>query len=143
MNARFQWMRGFDVGQEGDPYLDRLRIIQTPWLGIYLHHIHRPDAEDCGHDHPWAFLSVILDGGYYELLNPDKHATVCKVRYRRRGSIHFMPLRSAHRITDIDGTLWSLVITGPRRAHWGFYPSGEFVPWEKYLNIEPAVTTGT
>ena len=71
--TRWAFFDGLNIGAEGDPYLDRLRIIQTPWFGVYLHHIHRPDSDPDPHDHPWAFASLVLTGSYRELVWPDKH----------------------------------------------------------------------
>jgi hypothetical protein len=50
---------------DGQPYLIRWAI-NTPLLGIKLHHILRSDEDRDLHDHPWSFLSVILWGGYWE-----------------------------------------------------------------------------
>lgn len=132
-STRWAFMAGRDIGVEGDPYLDRLRIIQTPLFGVFLHHIHRADNERCGHDHPWAFASVVLAGEYWELVWPDKtnYGTV-KTRYHGRGRLHFMGRRAAHKIVTIDKPLWTLVFTGPRMSSWGFYPEGKFVRWQDY-----------
>src|ERR1700728_4812444 len=72
--ARWAFMEGLDVGTDGDPYLDRLRLVQTPWFGVYLHHIHRADRERDPHDHPWWFASLVLAGSYEEDVWPDKAA---------------------------------------------------------------------
>jgi hypothetical protein len=71
-NGRWALLSALDVGADGDPYLDRLRIVQTPLFGIYLHHIHRADREPFPHDHPWWFASLVLTGSYSETVWPDK-----------------------------------------------------------------------
>jgi hypothetical protein len=38
---RWALFTGLDIGADGDPWLDRLRLIQTPLFGIYLHHIQK------------------------------------------------------------------------------------------------------
>lgn len=134
---RWAFLEGFDIGAEGDPYLDRLRIIQTPWFGIYLHHIHRPDKDRDPHDHPWAFASIVLAGAYTERVWPDKHDPGRSViRHRPRWSRAHLGRQAAHIITSLDGPLWTLVLTGPRRAEWGFWADGEFVPWREYGKAE-------
>jgi len=146
-SRRWALCSGFDIGIDGDPYLDRLRIIQTPWFGWYLHKIHRPDADQDPHDHPWrfpllgtAFFSMVLCGSYTEVIWPDKRDPARSyVRTRRRFSVHAMSWRSAHAITGISGSLWTTVFTGRRhRDGWGFWvPVGahasRFVPWREYI----------
>lgn len=61
MTGRWALLSALDVG-DPDPYLDRLRLVQTPLFGLYLHHIHRPDREPDPHDHPWWFASLVLTG---------------------------------------------------------------------------------
>lgn len=131
---RWRFMDGFHIGVEGDPYLDRLNIIATPMFGIYLHRIHRADHERDGHDHPWWFASLVLCGSYEEQIWPDKTSPRWERRNRKRWSVATTPLRQAHRIDSIDGTLWTLCLVGPRRHSWGFYPGNKFVPWADYMD---------
>lgn len=133
-DKRWAFLEGLDIGADGDPYLDRLRIVHTPWLGLYLHHIHRPDKDLDPHDHPWAwFLRLVLAGDYTEFFWPDKRKPQrFATRERRRWSFGIMRRRSAHIITGIRGPLWTLVIAGPRRGEWGFWRQGQFVPWRDY-----------
>jgi hypothetical protein len=57
------------VGGAADPYLRRWYLIpRNPWLNLYLHNVLRDDDDRALHDHPWANLSWILDGGYFESL---------------------------------------------------------------------------
>lgn len=135
---RWGLLTGLDVGADGDPYLDRLRIIQTPLFGVYLHHIHRADRERDPHDHPWSFASLVLAGSYEELVWPDKRQRdpikppMCVLRERGRWSLRSIGLGSAHIITEVRGPLWTLVLTGPKRAEWGFWTHAGFVPWREY-----------
>jgi hypothetical protein len=130
---RWAFMEGMDIGAEGDPYLDRLRIIQTPWLSVYLHHIHRPDRDADPHDHPWDFISLVLSGSYTELLWRDKTcASSFRTRERRRWSVGRTRRQAAHIITGIEGPLWTLVITGRRRGEWGYWSARGFTPWREY-----------
>jgi hypothetical protein len=136
--ARWAFMEGLDVGTDGDPYLDRLRLVQTPWFGIYLHHIHRPDVDPDPHDHPWWFASLVIAGGYRELVWLDKRerggrATTVLARDRSRWSLRSLGRGGAHMITDVTGPLWTLVLTGPRRGDWGFWTPAGFVGWREYI----------
>jgi hypothetical protein len=132
-SPKWGFLEGMDIGTDGDPYLDRLRIINTPFFNLYLHHIHRADLERSGHDHPWSFLSIVLSGAYKEEVWPYKECPGYSREFtRKRFSIHKMGQSSAHTITSIYGILWTLVITGPRRSDWGFYPNGKFIHWKDY-----------
>lgn len=132
---RWAFMEGMDIGADGDPYLDRLRIVQTPWFGVYLHHIHRPDKDRDPHDHPWPFISLVLTGSYREVVWADKlYPGYSFSRERRRWSVARTRQLSAHMITGITGPLWTLVVTGPRRGEWGFWVDGQFVPWREYTS---------
>jgi hypothetical protein len=62
------------IGQPGNPMMERWRLLQTPWLGIYVHFIHREDLDPIPHDHPWQFRSFVLRGGYNEEFWPDARA---------------------------------------------------------------------
>jgi hypothetical protein len=139
---RWAFLSGLDIGADGDPYLDRLRIIQTPLFGIYLHHIHRPDREPDPHDHPWWFASLVLAGWYEETVWADKRDGGKWIRRERpRGSARRISRRSAHRITGTCGPLWTLVLTGPKRSGWGFWRDGRYVPWRQYLSESAYGTT--
>lgn len=134
-SPRWAFLEGLDVGADGDPYLDRLRIVQTPWFGIYLHHIHRPDRDPDPHDHPWAFASIVLAGAYQEQVWADKRDLAHSVwRIRRRWSAASTGQGAAHIIKTISGPLWTLVLTGPRRGDWGFWTPAGFVGWREYVS---------
>jgi len=133
-SVRWAFMQGFHVSKNGRPYLDRLRVVQTPWFGILLHRIHEPDTDRDPHDHPWPFASLILSGGYTECVH-DKPGDLSSHEHheRLRWSWHRMPLDRAHHITEINGVLWTLVLTGRRRPTWRFWTAGGPVDWKAYL----------
>jgi hypothetical protein len=111
-------------------YLARLRIVSTPWFGIYIHRIEMPDDDRGPHDHPWTFWSAVLRGGYTESIldTPSDIKRWC-VRRRRIGSVHRMPLGRFHQITALDRTpTWTLIACGPKSRRWGFLrPNGVWV----------------
>lgn len=98
------------------------------------------------HDHPWPFVTVILRGGYTEqwastgsAVNLAKFAErwpeTCTAGIERRWrwlSVHRMPLDVAHRITSARSGTWTLVVRGPTRRVWGFYPPTGRVEWTGY-----------
>jgi len=119
-------------------YLERLIIFKCAWFGIMLHKFYASD-DDCMHDHPWPFVSIILRGGYWEwtrggdVLMSDRDGSSGDRRdWYRPGSILFRGARHLHRIQlALDGRpTWSLVFTGPRVRDWGFItPKGWIVHW--------------
>lgn len=116
-----------DIFNPEDIYLTRWRIIQTPWGGIFLHAIRRPDGDRALHDHPWSFISLVLKGGYVEIL-PDR------VVSRLQGSITRRRAEDQHRISILrEHPTWTLLLVGPRRRDWGFYVDGGWVRWEQYI----------
>lgn len=128
--------------QDGLQYLVRRRIIQTPWFGVYLHHLNAPDS-GAPHDHPWKFTSIVLRGGYTEEFYPFPHvARALVVPFFRTqrwkvGSVHRMGTESAHRITDVQPGTVSLLLVGKRRRTWGFFPEGGgWIDWKDYEGEE-------
>src|SRR3546814_18227298 len=64
----------FVIGGQQDPYMRRGWVIpRSRFINIYLHQVLRPDDDRALHDHPWLNLSLILDGGYWEI-TPDTTA---------------------------------------------------------------------
>lgn len=128
-------MKRFTIVKDDEIYLDRLRLVQTPWFGVYLHHIYKPDEDRAVHDHPWAFGSLVLRGGYREMFINDPHCDM-PPEYRKwsRWSWHRMTTRSAHQITSVLPKTVTLVIVGRKVRDWGFWPEPDvFVPWREYL----------
>jgi hypothetical protein len=134
-SPRWAFMQGFQVVQNGRPHLDRLRIVGTPWFSVLLHRIHGPDMDRDPHDHPWPFASLILSGSYDELLWDPRPQDIRWVRKRHHGrfSLRAVKLSQAHRITDVDGLLWTLVLAGRRRESWRFWTDAGPVDWREYL----------
>lgn len=136
-SPRWAFMQTFLIPDWEHPertYLRRLRIVQTPWFGIYLHWIYLPDGDRSPHDHPWPFATWIVRGGYTELLwtDPLNHPGLhFKVNYKR-WSWHTMNTRAAHRILSVlPGTI-TLMLVGPRDRVWGFYTDKGWVDWQTY-----------
>lgn len=99
------------------------------WQGwqLLLHRFHRSDADRELHDHPWAFVSLILWRGYIEETP----------RGRRRkwpGMLLFRPANWIHRVELLHGRpAWTLVLCAPRKRIWGFWLSGQWEQWTHYF----------
>jgi hypothetical protein len=151
--------------EDGVPYLVRYFIYRPNWLDkigidskkagrIYLHHILRSDHDISNHDHPWAYRSLIVKGGYREFTtaktvcdnvdfakpNPQKwdFANWPKDRESvfadfKAGQYLKRPAEWKHRLEIPEGkTTWTLVFIGAKTRSWGFWPGGKFCPWKKY-----------
>lgn len=122
MSKTWAIMERFEVPNFDDPtknYLERLRIIATPFLSIYLHRLGTPDSRPTLHDHPWCFVSFIARGGYDEM-RLNRHTR--EVYRRRIRWVNVMRRDDAHYIETLHRTpTWSLLIVGARRRTWGYW----------------------
>lgn len=138
----FGWRRSshFVIGKPGDPMMHRWRLLQTPWFGIYVHFIYREDVDPVCHDHPWAFWSLILRGGYDEEYRVDPgngHSGDTHWWTRSRWSLHHFPLPDAHRIISVRPGTTTLVLVGPKRRVWGFWDGNTWVDYRDALRLRP------
>lgn len=96
----------------GNPYIKRLRIVQTPLFGVFLHRHEGPDQGSTLHNHPWPFISFVLRGSYVE-------STPRRPRLIR--FVNCKPLGGRHRITYLCRVpTYTLVFVGPRMRRWSF-----------------------
>lgn len=120
--------------EDGTEYLTRLRILQTPWFGVYLHDLSGVDKEP-PHDHPWDFYSFILKGEYSEQVHPAPFVHLDIGKYRRTWkplSWHKMEKEWAHRIFYVAPGTKSLIFVGKRTREWGFHVDGQWQPWHEF-----------
>lgn len=122
----------FVVGEPANPYLRRWWLIpRNRCFNVYLHEFLRSDDDRALHDHPWAWLSVLLTGSYEE------HTIAAGgVRHRRTyrcGSVRVHGARFAHRL-DVQARCWTLFLTGPKVRTWGFHCPHGWVPWRKFTD---------
>lgn len=118
----------------GDPYLMRWWVIpRNRFFNVYLHLFLRDDDDRAHHDHPWANVSILLQGKYIE---HKIQAGGVHVQHRREaGSVVFRLPSAAHRISLIKGApCWSLFMTGPVMREWGFHCRRGWVPWQEFTN---------
>lgn len=148
---RFFYRRDIpDLVDPDDIYLTRWKILETPWFGIYLHRIRRPDNDRNLHDHPWPFLTLILRNGYVESFAPFLARATTYARLRRDVdplyapparrvwypfTVHVMRRGQFHAITRFlhpDRDVWSLVLVGRRSNDWGYATPEGFVGHDEY-----------
>lgn len=140
---------------------ERVPFIKTyiPLKNIRLHHILRSDLDTALHDHPFSFWTILLTGGYLEVLplydlenlNYDIHNQVKylkrdhdHVKYIKRfcGSVRWVAAETAHRLI-LEKPVWTLVFAEEAQGRWGFYRGGfsrsNWIDHEKYLGINEEV----
>lgn len=157
------FIRGKD--QADTVYLIRYLLVNSKYFNFYIHRFLRSDADD-PHDHPWSFMTYVVDGEYHEhkynfscvnpLFETCDYSHV--VNHREKGSLVFRNATDVHKVVvdeDIpvlekERAPLTICITGPRKREWGFWKGGEslfahgrnylinakFVIWTKYLGIE-------
>lgn len=135
-SPRWAFMQRMTIPCEnGLDYLTRLRLVQTPWFGVYLHDLYEPDGDRDPHDHPWNFTSIILRGYYTEVVYPAPNVSLEIGRYTRTWrmfSRHKMTTDMAHRIFFVAPKTKSLILVGKRSRNWGFFTDNGWVSWQEY-----------
>jgi hypothetical protein len=121
-----------EIGRLGlDRYLTRWVLWGKrygPGAKVFLHLFHRGDAEPYCHDHPWAFWSLILWGGYWEVTPDGARRWYGPLRLLRR------PAAWAHRVELPEGRrCWTLVWCGEKARSWGFLcPGRGWLAWREH-----------
>lgn len=126
-------------------YLFRWYVIpRNTDANVYFHIQTESDPERPLHDHPWDNTSVILAGGYDEILDtepaisshvPDPlYSSLHRYLYERRpGDVIHRKATWAHRLIrpkDIPYTM-SLFTTGPKVRKWGFWTPDGWMPYNE------------
>lgn len=137
------WLfRHREIHKKEGLYLRRFYLSpRTRWLPfqVFLHHILLDDDDRALHDHPWAFVSIILSGCYREFVSACAPRWVPYAKLRPAGSILFNKAEHTHR-AEIVRPVWSLVIATRAKRIWGFHePIANsirhvWVDWRMYLN---------
>jgi len=108
---------------------------------LFLHALMRSDNDRHCHDHPWAFWTLCLWGGYDELLGVFGSDRIRGWRPFRPGQSLSNPAAHVHKVKlrrDADWRerpCWTLVKVGPACRVWGFHTAEGFVAWQEYLGL--------
>lgn len=119
------------IGGTENPLVVCYIVFRSPRGSLFIHKLCRSDYERALHDHPWPFVSLVLKGGYCEVLEDDSLNT------RKRWSVAYRPALFRHRVIA-PKPCWTLVLVGPRQRKWGFWVDGAFCWWRRHnpeLNI--------
>lgn len=97
------------------------------WFNIFLHNFKSSD-DPVFHDHPWAWCTIILKGGYWE------HTIDGARTWRGPGSICFRKATDMHWVELKPGCdTWTLFMHGKRNRNWGFLVDNNWIYWKDYL----------
>ena len=99
------------------------------YFANYLHEIKMSD-EDYKHNHPQAWVSIILRGVYRE-------HTLYGSKVWRQGSFRFRSASSWHRLEALTPSIWTFFIAFPRQHKWMFLIDGMPVYWKIHLAQPP------
>lgn len=100
-------------------------IFHTPFGTLRVHKILRSDDDRHLHDHPWSFASLILRGRYFDVFPGGS-------RSYRPGDVNVKSHEDLHKLVVIEGPVWTLVVTGPKRKSWGFVTEKGWVRHSDY-----------
>ncbi len=155
--------RNHDNKQWHGRTLGRLHAWITERIAIRAHTILRSDNERHLHDHPVDSISIVLQGGYWEVCAPTPAAIRFPAQYiamqdylrfampekdaelmaafgmhwRGPGSIVCRRAEQAHRLVIPSGNppAKTLWVLGKKRRSWGFHTSDGWKHWRDYLGI--------
>lgn len=126
----------FTITPNGKPYLFRWHIVpRNKMANVYLHVQVASDDDRALHDHPWENQSVVLAGGYDEVIGDNLGNPLTIVR-RAPGDVVCRDLKWSHRLIMPEwntlGYTMSLFTTGPKVRDWGFWVRGVWTPWQEF-----------
>lgn len=127
----------------GVAYLIRHTLFRCGFFSIKLHKVLVSDVGEL-HDHPWHYISLILWGGYFEIvpykfglinkLRPaeivynDNHEVIGIKKWYAPGSLLFRKANVPHKLELKENQYClSLIITSPKLREWGFLKNKKWV----------------
>lgn len=112
------------IAPEGHPYIYRWHLVpRNRKANLYFHIQVADDPERPLHDHPWDNMSVILAGGYTEIIERNPPHGTQEVIQRRKGDVIFRQGEEAHRLLLPPQFTYAMTVfsTGNHRRKWGFW----------------------
>lgn len=133
----------------GQDYMHRyyLFLKDRKWFpfNITLHKIVKSD-DPIFHDHPWPYMTIVLDGGYWEhtpIFDEKGNKIAEKQVWRGPGSVIIRKANEYHWL-ELDwmiGYATTLFFMGPQQREWGFLSNTKKTKWikhDEYLNKKKA-----
>ena len=147
--CRNRWCNGgpepdLTISPAGTPYLYRWNVVRsmkevrTP--NVYFHVQVAHDPERPLHDHPWDNQSVILSGGYGEVMcaeggRPTQRNTASF--RRKKGDVIWRKADWSHRLFLPAGVPYTMTLfsTGPKSRNWGFWYDERWIPYQEVTRV--------
>lgn len=111
------------ISRGGVPLLIRWSLFECKAFSIKIHKLISSD-HSCMHDHPWAFITFLMWGGYVE--HTPKGSKVYS-----RWSLLYRHAKYTHRL-EIHQPVWTFVITFRKCRVWGFKTPRGWINWRKF-----------
>lgn len=132
------------IAPKGSPYLYRWHLIPRRSVGanVYFHIQVQSDPERPLHDHPWDNTSVILSGGYKEVICAGPPNGPVLTMERRKGDTIFRKAEAAHRLILPDEIPYTMTLfsTGPVLRPWGFWRGAHWIPEDQFVEERDGVS---
>jgi hypothetical protein len=131
------------IGPLANPQTIRWHIFKWRGWQIAVHKWLRSDDDRALHDHSADNLSIILNGGYWEVLSHSWEPA--RVKFRWPLVPYFRIAETPHRIIlPSDGKpVYTLWIRAPARRRWGFWCAKGWRDNRDYLNNRDYYAAGT
>lgn len=113
-----------EIAPDGDVYLYRWFVTPRGRDGnVYFHIQVASDPERPLHDHPWDNQSVILAGGYHEVVQENPPWSGRKTHTRIKGDTIQRKATEAHRLILPEGVPYTMTLftTGTTVRDWGYW----------------------
>lgn len=149
------------VGDHDDPYMLRwfmqkkYRLFDTQagellrrfWCiegrrleNAYVHRFIRSDEDHALHDHPWSWVTVLLDGSYWEHVPANPADPAGPTRRERRSAGDIVVRGNAarpHRVEITPGRpVTTLFLTAEKSREWGFWCERGWRHWRDFVAID-------
>lgn len=131
------WRRGrLECSAVGDPDCVILKrwTLKVAGAKLRLHRFAAQATDRDAHDHPWSFLTLVIQGRYLDIRRDGK-ATRMHV-----GSVRWRSAEHAHRTISGPAGATTLVLSMPERRCWGFWRDGQWLDAHTYRNVHGSGT---
>lgn len=132
------------IRPDDQEYIYRWHLVpRNREANVYFHIQVASDPERPLHDHPWDNVSVILAGGYEEIMVKGVGFAEPQRYTRTPGDVIFRRAAWAHRLVLPSSVPYSMTLftTGPKVKEWGFWVDGAWVPYDELTETKEGVST--
>lgn len=127
------------IGHEDCPLMVRYTLFYRLGVKVTIHYFPPEVTDKDPHDHPSAFVSLILKGGYFntewvKVDLPDQEY-MQELEWIERGRFIYRPAKHMHIVETNHLGAWTFVVMGPKSRPWGFLRlvDQSWWPFERYV----------